>query len=308
MRLEINNKTTNPKGDRMKDIMAGIDLHSNNLMLALMDSNGSRLFHKRLDCELDQIDQALRPYQKRIDTVAVESTFNWYWLVDGLQDLGYTTVLANPAGIQQYQGIKHTDDKHDAYWLSSQSLATGKANFTLEAKYKKTTSLEGHLEFEFNPGRMKFRSVALDWMVVSEPRVQIKGMGTFGGKTLFLLLVTAIDSRREHNEKPRNNPADRLRLNIWDESGVVYDNQRVLTTVRNWERPRYLVEERLRFTNSIRTLDRRADQSSSTAPRVAAVRKGRGSPWNLGSTTEKIREPLGLPFTKLIRRKVLLDP
>jgi hypothetical protein len=34
MRLDINNKTTNPKGDRMKDIMAGIDLHSNNLMLA----------------------------------------------------------------------------------------------------------------------------------------------------------------------------------------------------------------------------------------------------------------------------------
>ena len=102
----------------MKDIMAGIDLHSNNLMLALVDSNGSRLFHKRLDCELARIEQALQPYRKRIHTVAVESTFNWYWLVDGLQEMGYRTVLANPAGIQQYQGIKHTDDKHDAYWLA----------------------------------------------------------------------------------------------------------------------------------------------------------------------------------------------
>ena len=35
----------------------------------------------------------------------VESTFNWYWLVDGLQALKYHTVLANPAAIQQYEGI-----------------------------------------------------------------------------------------------------------------------------------------------------------------------------------------------------------
>lgn len=102
----------------MKDIMAGVDLHSNNLMLALVDRNGQRLFHKKLACELPRVEQALLPYQARIDTIAVESTFNWYWLVDGLQELGYKTVLANPAGIQQYDGIKHTDDKHDAYWLA----------------------------------------------------------------------------------------------------------------------------------------------------------------------------------------------
>ena len=29
----------------MKDIMAGVDLHSNNLMLALVDRNGKRLAH-----------------------------------------------------------------------------------------------------------------------------------------------------------------------------------------------------------------------------------------------------------------------
>lgn len=102
----------------MKDIMAGVDLHSNNLMLALVDRNGQRLFHKKLACELPRIEQALLPYRARIDTIAVESTFNWYWLVDGLQELGYRTVLANPAAVQQYEGIKHTDDKHDAFWLA----------------------------------------------------------------------------------------------------------------------------------------------------------------------------------------------
>ena len=102
----------------MKDIMAGIDLHSNNLMLALVDSQGKRLFHKRLPCKLEDTAKALAPFRKRIHTIAVESTFNWYWLADGLDELGSKTVLANPAGIVQYEGIKDTDDKHDAFWLA----------------------------------------------------------------------------------------------------------------------------------------------------------------------------------------------
>jgi len=48
----------------------------------------------------------------------VESTFNWYWLVDALMDNGYTTHLANPAAIQKYQGLKYSDDRHDAFWLA----------------------------------------------------------------------------------------------------------------------------------------------------------------------------------------------
>jgi transposase len=102
----------------MKDIMAGVDLHSNNLMLALVDRDGKRVAHQKLACEMSSVEQALAPYRKRINTIAVESTFNWYWLVDGLMALKYQTVLANPAAIQQYEGIKHTDDKHDAFWIA----------------------------------------------------------------------------------------------------------------------------------------------------------------------------------------------
>jgi transposase len=48
----------------------------------------------------------------------VESTFNWYWLVDGLQDAGYRVVLANPAGMKPYSGLKHADDVSDAFFLA----------------------------------------------------------------------------------------------------------------------------------------------------------------------------------------------
>jgi transposase len=50
--------------------------------------------------------------------VVVESTYNWYWLVDGLMQAGYVVHLANPAAIVQYQGLKHSGDEHDARWLA----------------------------------------------------------------------------------------------------------------------------------------------------------------------------------------------
>jgi len=84
----------------------------------VVDGKGKRLFHKRLPCELKQVEQALLPYGPRLHTIAVESTFNWYWLVDGLQGLGHRVVLANPAAVGQYEGLKHTDDKHDAFWMA----------------------------------------------------------------------------------------------------------------------------------------------------------------------------------------------
>jgi len=50
--------------------------------------------------------------------VVVESTYNWYWLVDGLMEAGYRVHLANPAAMQQYSGLKYTDDRSDARWLA----------------------------------------------------------------------------------------------------------------------------------------------------------------------------------------------
>ena len=99
-------------------VMVGMDLHRNNLVCGLIDSSGHRLKEKRLPCDLESITRWLEPHRSRLDTIAVESTFNWYWLVDGLRDRGFDVVLANPAKIVQYEGIKHTDDANDAYFLA----------------------------------------------------------------------------------------------------------------------------------------------------------------------------------------------
>jgi transposase len=61
---------------------------------------------------------ALEPYRRRLKVVAVESTYNWYWLVDGLMDYGYAVCLANPARMEQYSGIKDANDLTDAAFIT----------------------------------------------------------------------------------------------------------------------------------------------------------------------------------------------
>jgi len=102
----------------MKKLVAGVDLHSNNVVIGIMDTDGKRVANQKVPCELEAVVKFLAPYKKRLDQIAVESTYNWYWLVDGLRALRYPVVLANPAGMAQYSGIKHADDTNDAFFLA----------------------------------------------------------------------------------------------------------------------------------------------------------------------------------------------
>lgn len=100
------------------NLYAGIDLHSNNNFIGVIDEQDQRLYSKRHDNRLDCVLSALRPFQSKLQGVVIESTYNWYWLVDGLQEHGYPVHLANPSAIKQYEGLKHTDDKWDSFWLA----------------------------------------------------------------------------------------------------------------------------------------------------------------------------------------------
>ena len=96
----------------------GIDLHSNNGYYGIIESNDKRVFQKKLPNDLPTILSALEPYKETISSIVVESTFNWYWLIDGLMENGYKVELGNPAAFEQYDGLKHTDDKTDAFFLT----------------------------------------------------------------------------------------------------------------------------------------------------------------------------------------------
>jgi len=99
-------------------LYSAFDLHSNNSYLGIIDENGKRIFKRKLPNEAAMIKLTLIPFKSEIEGIVVESTYNWYWLVDMLAEDGYRVHLANPTKIQQYSGLKYSNDKHDSFWLA----------------------------------------------------------------------------------------------------------------------------------------------------------------------------------------------
>lgn len=101
-------------------LYAGADLHGSNVYLAILDQEGNSVFRRRVKTTIEAVNAALDPFWKQIVVLGVESTFNWYWFVDQLQEQGRNIKLGNPAKMAQYEGIKITNDMTDAQWLAEQ--------------------------------------------------------------------------------------------------------------------------------------------------------------------------------------------
>jgi len=99
-------------------LYCGIDLHSNNSVVSVLDEQDREKLRVRAPNDLDVILSYLSPFRSALNGIVVESTYNWYWLVDGLMEAGYRVHLANTAAIRQYEGLKHGDDESDAHWLA----------------------------------------------------------------------------------------------------------------------------------------------------------------------------------------------
>jgi len=110
-------------------VYGGIDLHSNNSYLGIVGEENQVIFKNRYRNDLPTILSALAPFKDELEAIAVESTFNWYWLVDGLMGAGYPVHLANVSAIKQYEGLKQIDDKRSSLWLANLlrlNIAAGK--------------------------------------------------------------------------------------------------------------------------------------------------------------------------------------
>jgi hypothetical protein len=101
------------------ELYAGLDLHSRNTYIGILDKEFNQAFKQQVPYNIELILEALNPFRAQLKGLVVESTFNWYWLADALMDAGYHDVhLANPSAIKQYEGLKYSDDQHDAFFLS----------------------------------------------------------------------------------------------------------------------------------------------------------------------------------------------
>lgn len=99
-------------------LYTAFDLHANNSYAAIIDESGRKVIGKKLNNDPCLVLRFLEPYRESLMGIVVESTFNWYWLVDTLRSSGYKVHLANTTAIQKYNGLKHSGDKEDAFWLA----------------------------------------------------------------------------------------------------------------------------------------------------------------------------------------------
>jgi transposase len=99
-------------------LYTAFDLHANNSYAAIIDEDGRKVAGKKLSNDPQVVLNFLESHREAIKGIVVESTFNWYWLVDNLMESGYKVHLANTTAIQKYNGLKHCGDKEDAFWLA----------------------------------------------------------------------------------------------------------------------------------------------------------------------------------------------
>lgn len=95
----------------------GIDLSARDSHLCVLDENLSIQLQQKSANELPRIASLLQPFKPHLKIV-VESTFNWYWLVDGLQQLGFDVSLAHTLGLSMITQAKVKTDRRDAFTLA----------------------------------------------------------------------------------------------------------------------------------------------------------------------------------------------
>lgn len=95
----------------------GIDLHSKRSHVCIIDENGEKVKEENLINDLSLILDFLKPFGKDMH-IAIESTINWYWIVDGLKEAGYDVRLAHTLGLYMITGAKVKTDRRDAFKLA----------------------------------------------------------------------------------------------------------------------------------------------------------------------------------------------
>lgn len=95
----------------------GMDLGARHCQVCVIDEDLSILVQEKVRNELPRIIRLIEPFKNNLQIV-VESTFNWYWLIDGLQEAGFEVCLAHTLGLYMITGAKVKTDPRDAFALA----------------------------------------------------------------------------------------------------------------------------------------------------------------------------------------------
>lgn len=93
--------------------VCGIDLHAREMSVCVKNIDGNVLMKRNVPCNIKVFMNFIEPFKKSL-TVGVESTYNWYWLLDELKKLKITCALGHALYIKRMKGGKHKNDPVDA--------------------------------------------------------------------------------------------------------------------------------------------------------------------------------------------------
>jgi hypothetical protein len=83
--------------------VCGIDLHAREMSVCVMDIDGKVLLKRNLPCDIKVFLSYIEPFKKSL-TVGVESTYNWYWLLDKLKEHKITSALGHALYTKRIKG------------------------------------------------------------------------------------------------------------------------------------------------------------------------------------------------------------
>jgi len=95
----------------MGTLYGGIDLHSSNSYCGIIDKADKWVVHRRLPNKIELVKSFFDSYKEELEGIVIESTYNGYWVVDGLMEAGYKVKLGNPSKMGDYDGLKNPNDK-----------------------------------------------------------------------------------------------------------------------------------------------------------------------------------------------------
>jgi transposase len=96
----------------------GIDLHTKQMYICVMDREGNKLVHKNIKGnDFSFFLKLVAPYMHSL-TVVCECCYNWYWLADACMDADIEFVLAHALYLKHIHGGKNKNDKIDSEKLA----------------------------------------------------------------------------------------------------------------------------------------------------------------------------------------------
>jgi transposase len=106
-----------PFAQIQSEYYCGIDLHARNMYVCVMNQEGKIFLHQYLPNDVQQLQQALTPYQGKV-VIGVESTYNWYWLADVCTELNIPFYLGHALSMRAVHGGKKKNDQLDSQTIT----------------------------------------------------------------------------------------------------------------------------------------------------------------------------------------------